>query len=117
MISKATMTSKKKDSPTKERLSAVIKKLKLKNKVLQQKLRRLQNREKKRIVTKKQQYKEDKVHTEELKILKTLGNKILPEKFSMLLSVQVDAQTRGKRGIRYSNEFKKFALSMYFLSP
>ncbi|KYN30270.1 hypothetical protein ALC57_00268 [Trachymyrmex cornetzi] len=35
----------------------------------------------------------------------------------MLLSVQVDAQTKSKRDIRYSNEFKKFALSLHFLSP
>lgn len=88
--------------------------MKLKNKVLQQKLRRLQ---KKKRITTKELHEEVKVKNEELKTLKKLGNKLLPEKFSLLLSAQVDAQTKGKRGIRYNNEFKKFAQSMYFLSP
>lgn len=114
MTSKATMTSKRKDSPTKKRLLISIKKLKLKNKVLQQKLRRLQ---KKKRITTKELHEEVKIKNEELKTLKKLGNKLLPEKFSLLLSAQVDAQTKGKRGIRYNNEFKKFAQSMYFLSP
>ncbi|XP_039305266.1 52 kDa repressor of the inhibitor of the protein kinase-like [Solenopsis invicta] len=50
MMSKATMTSKRKNSPTKEQLRTRIEKLKLKNKVLQQKLRRLEKKQK--IITK-----------------------------------------------------------------
>ncbi|XP_024869566.1 uncharacterized protein LOC112453189 isoform X2 [Temnothorax curvispinosus] len=118
MISKATMTSKKKDSPTKKRLCKTIEKMRLKNKDLQQKLRRLRKKVEKSITTKESPHGEDKVQkNKELETLRTLGNKWLPDKFSMLLSVQVDAQTRDKRGIRYNNDFKKFALSMYFLSP
>ncbi|XP_036143434.1 uncharacterized protein LOC118645817 [Monomorium pharaonis] len=113
---KPTMTSKKKNSPTKKQLRTTIKKLRLKHKIFQQKLRRFQKRKDRTITTKGQEHVKEKVQSEELKILKTFGNKWLPEKFSMLLSVQIDAQTKSKRDIRYSNKFKKFALSMYFLS-
>jgi hypothetical protein len=34
-----------------------------------------------------------------------------------LLLAQIDAQTKSKRGRRYDPDFKKFALSLYFLSP
>ncbi|XP_071647763.1 uncharacterized protein [Temnothorax longispinosus] len=61
MISKATMTSKKKDSPTKKRLCKTIKKMRLKNKDLQQKLRRLRKKVEKSITTKESPYGEDKI--------------------------------------------------------
>jgi len=60
--SKATMSSKKKGSPTKERLCKTIQKLKSRNKVLLQKLRRLQERKKKRTTTKELPHKEREVH-------------------------------------------------------
>ncbi|KYN11781.1 hypothetical protein ALC57_16059 [Trachymyrmex cornetzi] len=53
----------------------------------------------------------------EYKRLKELGHKLLPENFSRILMAQVDAQFKSKRGRRYDPELKKFALSLYFLSP
>lgn len=53
----------------------------------------------------------------ECKRLKTLGRKLLPDSFNRILAAQIDAQFKSKRGRRYDPEFKKFALSLYFLSP
>ena len=48
--------------------------------------------------------------------MKELGRKLLPENFSRILMTQIDAQFKNKRDRRYDPEFKKFALSLYFLS-
>lgn len=49
--------------------------------------------------------------------LKKLGRKLLPENFNRILTAQIDAKLKSKRGRRYDSEYKKFALSLYFLSP
>lgn len=49
--------------------------------------------------------------------LKTLGRKLLPDSFNRILAAQIDVQLKNKRGRRYNSELKKFALSLYFLSP
>jgi len=108
---------KKKKSPTKEELDRTNKILKAKIKLLQQKVRRLQRREKKILSKEETSEEQTKVESKELILLKALGKKYLPEQFNILLSAQVDAQIRNKRGMRYDSEYKKFALSIYFLSP
>jgi len=85
-------------------------KLKAQNKTLRETIRRLR-KEKQKTRAKN----EEKVN--EHKTLRELGCKLLPANFAKLLSAQIDAQTKSKRGRRYDPEFKKFALSLYFLSP
>lgn len=41
----------------------------------------------------------------------------MPVNFAKLLSAQIDAQIKSKRGRRYDPDFKRFALSLYFSSP
>lgn len=98
-----------KDSPRKKKLKNQNIILKRKIKALRENIRRLTKEKKKK--------KEDKKKASEYELLRTLGNNLLPQKFARLLSVQIDAQTKGKQGARYSSEFKKYALSLYFLSP
>lgn len=79
--------------------------------MLQQKIRRMKK--------KNEDKQERKLNEEasEYEILRKLGSKLLPPRFAKLLSAQIDAQIKGNRGKRYDNEFKKFALSLYFLIP
>jgi len=46
-----------------------------------------------------------------------LSRKLFSGNFEKLLSAQINALTKNKRGRRYSTNFKKFALSLYFCSP
>lgn len=87
--------------------------MKAQNKTLRETIRRLrkQKEEKKRKTTPIE--KEGNEHT----TLQELGRKLLPANFAKLLSAQIDAQIKSKRGRRYDPEFKRFALSLYFLSP
>jgi len=56
--------------------------------------------------------------TNEQETLKKLGYKFLPQSFNEIcISGINDAQCKNKRGRRYYRDFKKFALSLYFLSP
>ncbi|XP_024881699.1 52 kDa repressor of the inhibitor of the protein kinase-like [Temnothorax curvispinosus] len=81
---------------------------KAQNKVMRETIRRLRMEKKK---------KATKVEEEnEFDQLIKLGRKLLPEKFNRILAAQVDAQLKCKRGRRYDSEFKKFALSLFFLS-
>lgn len=87
-------------------------KLKVQNKALREKIRRLRLKEKQMKIQTK-----NASEVNEYKTLRELGCKLLPANFVKLLCAEIDTQTKSKRDIRYDLEFKKFALSLYFLSP
>ncbi|XP_071573677.1 uncharacterized protein [Temnothorax nylanderi] len=87
-------------------------KLKADNKMLRERLRRLRKKVE-NLESKAKSQEECKEH----EILRQLGCKLLPTNFAQLLSAQIDAQIKSKHGRRYSPEFKRFALSLFFLSP
>lgn len=49
--------------------------------------------------------------------IRKLGSKLFSGNFAKLLIAQTDALTKNKHGRRYDSDLKKFALSLYFLSP
>ncbi|KYN36538.1 hypothetical protein ALC56_09109, partial [Trachymyrmex septentrionalis] len=97
------------DSPRKKKLRLKLAKLKAQNKTLRKTIRRLRLKEKKKSIQVKETNKQE--------TLKKLGRKLLPQSFNKILAAQIDAQCKNKRGRRYDRDFKKFTLSLYFLSP
>ncbi|XP_018306118.1 uncharacterized protein [Mycetomoellerius zeteki] len=100
------------DSPRKRKLRLKIKRLQAQNRTLRETVRRLRLEKKN---TKKVKIREVKMN--EYGRFKKLGRKLFPDNFNKILMAQVDAQLKSRRGMRYDPEFKKFALSIYFLSP
>lgn len=49
--------------------------------------------------------------------MQDLSCKFFSGDFLQLLSAQIDALTKDKRGRRYNSDYKQFALSLYFSSP
>lgn len=90
-----------------------ISQLKAKVKTLDERNRRLRKKIK-NLTTRKEQ---KKVELKDYETLRHLGCKYFSPTFARLLSVQIDAQIKSKRGRRYNSEFKQFALRLYFLSP
>lgn len=111
MVCSQQQKSTAKDSPRKKKLQSTIFKLRKDKKKLQQTVRRL-----------RKQLEQQKMRTsaeEENDIIKIrkLGKKVFSGNFEKLLTAQIDALTKNKRGRRYDNDFKQFALSLFFSSP
>lgn len=96
------------NSPRNKKLKSQNNKLKSKIKSLRETIRQLRKGRKK---------KSKKDETSEFEVLRELGKMLLPQKFARVLSVQIDAQMKSDRGMRYSSDLKKYALSLYYLSP
>lgn len=88
-------------------------KLRQSNKKLRDEIYRLKKRDKKRSLI-SDQTKNKAV--DKAKFIELCDN-FLPEKISLFVKTQVKLCDRKLKGERYSNAFKKFALSIYFLSP
>lgn len=92
-------------------MRAKILKLQAQNKTLRETIRRLrkQKEEKKKRKTAPIE-KEGNEHT----TLRELGRKLLPTNFAKLLSAQIDAQIKSKRGRRYDPEFERICVVIIF---
>lgn len=92
-------------SPRKEKLRRKIKFLNGRSKVLEKKIKRLSTS------------KSNKLSDITAKDFKQLCGKFLPKSLSEIVQIQVDLNTRKKKGNRYTLEYKKFALTLHFFSP
>ncbi|TGZ53786.1 THAP domain-containing protein 9 [Temnothorax longispinosus] len=90
------------------------KKLKAQIKTLRETIRRLRKDEGRNYNRRKPANAED---ADQFETLCIIGSKLLPVRFVKLLLAQINAQVKRNRGRRYDPQFKKFALSLYFLSP
>lgn len=105
---------RREESPRKKKLQQRIARLQGRVKTLDERNRRLQKKVKILTIRKK---KSEKEKLKDHEILRQLGCKFFSPTFARLLSAQIDAQIKSKRGRRYNSEFKQFALGIYFLSP
>lgn len=109
-------TGKKKsldDSPRKRKLRMQVLKLKKQNNKLRQMVRRLRLKKEKQ---KKSQTENQEINegTSDANNILRLGGKLFSGHFVQLLSAQINALTKNKRGRRYDSDFKQFALSLFF---
>lgn len=88
------------NSPRKEKLRTKLKKLQRINSILKAKLKRKNKLE-------------DVTETDFLK----LCNKFLPKNIQFFITEQIKLQKCHKKGYRYTKEFKRYALSLFFISP
>src|SRR5580765_5403282 len=88
-----------------------ILKLKRQNNKLRQMVRRL------RLKQEKQKRTTENQEINDIKNMRQLGGKLFSGNFLKLLSAQIDALIKNKRGRRYDSDFKQFALSLFFSSP
>ncbi|XP_071056023.1 uncharacterized protein [Onthophagus taurus] len=98
-----TQTSKKlyTDTPRKRKLSLVIKDLQEENIFLKKRIQELEENTIKPPL--------------DINLWKNMCDKFLTPEMSKFIKIQGEQSTKNSHGHRYSNEFKKFALSLYFL--
>lgn len=102
----------------KKKLKEQAIKLKTENRMLCERIRRLQKKMERveRTRKNKEDPKEHETLHQDCKLLQ-LGCKLLPTNVAQLLSTHNVAQIKSKHGRRYTSNFKQFALQLFFLSP
>jgi len=98
------------NNPRKNKLRMKILKLKRQNNKLRQMVRRLRLRqEKQKRITENQE-----TPMNDIQNMQQLSGKLFSGNFSKLLSAQIDALTKNKRGRRYDSDFKHNLHYLYF---
>lgn len=98
-----------KKSPKKDKLLKQVINLRKQNNRLRLIVRRLRLKQEKKKATEKE--------VNDVENIRQLSGKLFSGNFLKLLSAQIDALTKNKRGRRYDSDFKQFALSLFFTGP